>query len=62
MQTMTVETLGTYRSREEADDHAQACSHFLAMPVIVSRTFLDRILGRWRIITMREWLRYGFRW
>jgi hypothetical protein len=56
------EVLSFQRDRETADEVAQECENFLAIPCTVQRTFLDRILRRWRVVCDRAGLEDGFVW
>jgi len=56
------ETIGTYRTRQDAEEAALECTAYLSVPFVVSQGPFDRLLRRYRVITMKVWLRNGFRW
>ena len=49
-------TLGDYATKEEADFTALRLTNLLGFDCWTHRTFLDRILRRWRVMTLRSLL------
>ena len=56
------EVLSIQRTYEDAQDIADGCNKFLAIPVIVMQTRLDKLLRRYRVVCNREHLEQGIVW
>ena len=50
------------RNKEMAIEIALECEHFLAIPMVVKQTWIDRLLFRWRIVADSQHLSDGFAW
>lgn len=49
-------------NKADAIEIAKDCENFLAIPIIVKRTWMDRLLFRWRVIADSQHLSDGFVW
>ena len=56
------EVLWQGRYKAYAIEIAQDCENFLAIPCIVKRTLIDRLLFRWRVVADSQHLSDGFVW
>ena len=56
------EVLSLCRNKSDAIEIAQDCENFLAIPIIVKRTLIDRLMFRWRVVADSQHLSDGFLW